>query len=94
MDVRYKPSFSRDLRKIKSDADLNMALFNFLNNVKAAKNIAGILNCKKLEDYTTLYRVKIKLNKKKDYRIGMMIRGNTIWLARLLHRNKIYDEFP
>ncbi len=71
-----------------------MALFNFLNNIKAAKNSEGILHCKKMNDYVTFYRVKIKLNKKKDYRIGMMIRGNIVWLARFLHRDKIYDEFP
>lgn len=94
MDVRYKPSFSRDVRKTKSDAELTMALFHFLNNIKAAKNVEGILHCKKMDDYVTLYRVKIKLSKKKDYRIGMMIRGNTVWLARFLHRDKIYDEFP
>jgi mRNA interferase RelE/StbE len=94
MDVRYKPSFSRDVREIKSDAELALALFNFLNNIRAAKKIEGILNCKKLDDYVTLYRVKIKLSVKKDYRIGMMIRGNTVWLTRFLHRNKIYEEFP
>jgi len=94
MDVRYKPSYSRDLRKIKSDADIVKALFNSINNLKAAKNIEGIYHLKKLEDYTIFYRIKIKLSEKTDYRLVMAIRGNIIWLLRFLPRHKVYDEFP
>jgi mRNA-degrading endonuclease RelE of RelBE toxin-antitoxin system len=94
MDVRYKPSFSRDLRKIKSDSELVRLLFNTINNLKAAKNIEGIYHLKKLEDYTIFYRVKIKLSEKREYRLVVAIRGNIIWLLRFLPRHKVYDEFP
>jgi mRNA-degrading endonuclease RelE of RelBE toxin-antitoxin system len=94
MDVRYKPSFSRDLRKIKSDSELVKLLFNTINNLKAAKNIDGIYHLKKLKEYTIFYRVKIKFNEKKDYRLVIAIRGNIIWLLRFLPRHKVYDEFP
>ncbi|MBI3500778.1 MAG: type II toxin-antitoxin system RelE/ParE family toxin [Bacteroidetes bacterium] len=94
MDVKYKPKYSRDVRKIKSDSELSWALAAVLYNIRSAKNKGQINNLKKLDEYEVFYRIKIKLSHKKDYRLGIMIKGNKVWLLRFLKRRKIYEEFP
>jgi hypothetical protein len=40
-------------------------------------------------------RVEVKVETpKRKYRIGAIIRNETIWLVRFLPRKKIYKEFP
>ena len=93
MELLSKPKFNRDISKIKNK-DVAMVLSAVMYNIKSAKNISNIHNLVKLEKYSVHYRIKIKLDKKRDYRLGMIIRGNKVWLERFLHRNKIYKLFP
>ena len=93
MELRYKPKFTRDIKKIKDKETAN-ALALMMYNIQKARNISGIYNLKKLDDYSVHYRIKVKLDKERDYRVGIIIRKNTVWLLRFLHRNKIYKEFP
>ena len=93
MELLSKPRFTRDISKIKNK-DVAMALAAVLYNLKSAKDISQIHNLVRLEKYSVHYRIKIKLDKKRDYRMGMIIRGNKVWLERFLHRNKIYKLFP
>ena len=93
MVLLSKPKFNRDVAKIRNK-DVALSLAAVLYNIKTAKDISQIHNLVKLEKYSVHYRIKIKLDKKRDYRLGIIIRGNTVWLQRFMHRNKIYKLFP
>ena len=95
MVLKYRPKFFRDLAKIKGrEKELCLAVENAILNLQNASSISEIQNLKRLEQYEVHYRIKIKLDKKRTFRMGLIIRGNTVWLVRLLHRDKIYKEFP
>lgn len=88
MELRYKAQFNRDI-DIK-DAHLLEAVHNAILNVKSAKALSRIHGLKKLRKYKTHYRIKIE----GDYRIGVIIRGKTIWFSRFGHRSNFYKSFP
>ena len=94
MVLKFEKKFYRDLRKISDKELVASILPQIILNVKQAKNVYEINNLKQLEKYTVRYRIKIKLDEKRTYRIGLVIRGNVVWFVRLLHRRKIYKEFP
>jgi len=58
--------------------------------MEIARDLTAIKNLKKLTDYKFLYRVKISEN----YRMGLKIQNNKIWLVRFGHRSTFYKEFP
>ena len=89
MQVEFKGKFRRDLSKIK-DKQVIRAVISAIENVEGASRIAQIQNLVKLKEYEVHYRIEIKGN----YRIGVIIRGEKIWFVRVLHRNKIYKQFP
>lgn len=92
MDVKFKPRFLKDLSPLKSDKELIFSLGKIIQQIEKARNISEIGNLKKLESFESRYRIKIYFDKKRDYRVGMYIKGKTVWFARLLHRRKIYNE--
>lgn len=92
MELRFKPKFLRDLRRI-SDKQSTDAAASIILKIESAKTLSQIPNLKKLEKYHTLYRIKIKLDAKRDYRMVLSIRGETIWAERILHREDVYEYF-
>jgi mRNA interferase RelE/StbE len=75
------------------DKNLLQALDEKLFQLERAKTTAQITGLKKLEGYDTHFRIYVKSGKK-SYRIGAIIRGNTLWLVRFLPRKIIYKRFP
>ncbi len=94
MVLKYDKKFYRDLNKISDKELVSEILPKIIRNVKSANHISEIGHLKQLEKYSVRYRIKIKITDKRTYRIGVIIRGNTVWFVRLLHRNKIYKQFP
>ena len=95
MELKYRPSFFRDISAIKEkDKKLMRAIEKTILQLQKANNIYEIPGLKKLKQYKVHYRIKIKLDTKTTYRLGLMIRGNTVWLIRFRHRDKIYKLFP
>ena len=92
--LKFEKKFNRDLAKINDKQLLTKIIPKIILNVKKDKDASEIDNLKQLEKYSVRYRIKVKINNKKTYRIGLIIRGNTVWFVRLLHRNKIYRQFP
>jgi mRNA-degrading endonuclease RelE of RelBE toxin-antitoxin system len=88
MELKYKGTFKRDFET--ANRALIVAVYQAVMNVKAAKSIEQIHHLKKLHKYKTHYRIRIA----NDYRIGIIIRKNTVWFVRFGHRNIIYKQFP
>jgi len=75
MELKAKGSFYRDLQKF-SNRELALAVQKTLEQLVRAQNISQIPNLKKLKKFKVYYRIQV-LN---DYRIGMVIKNNTIML--------------
>jgi len=89
MELIAKGEFYRNVAKHRN-RELAIAIDETLRQVQQAKSIEDIQQLKKLRKFSVYYRIKVK----DDYRIGVIIRGNKVWLACFGHRNNIYKNFP
>jgi len=88
MKTLYEKSFGRDLKKIK-DKRLLKQVQKIIAQVESATSLADLQNVKKLEGYTTYYRIRVGV-----YRIGIeMTEGQVIFVC-FLNRKDIYRYFP
>lgn len=88
MKVFSKGTFDCDVA-VLSDAVLREKI----EQLEKAPDISHITGLKLLRSYKTHYRIKV-ITDGSSYRIGAVIRGNTIWLVHFLSRKKIYQRFP
>ena len=92
MKILVKPAFGRDIDKIRSRLMLS-ELDKKITQIEKAKSIQNITGIKLLRTYKIHYRIKVE-TASLQYRIGAVVRGNTIWLVRFLPSKKIYELFP
>lgn len=88
MNVEFRKSFEKDLRKIKDEAVL-LRIAAVIEEVENADNLGDISNIKKLQAEGDYYRVRVG-----DYRIGITISNDIIIFVRVLQRKEIYRYFP
>ena len=88
MKATFRPSFLRDLRKVKTQAILRRVQ-GAIENVERADALAEILQLKKLSGTKDFYRIRIG-----DWRLGVVIQGDTVEFVRCLDRKDIYRFFP
>ena len=89
MKFKVEKSFDKDLIKIK-DKKLLQKIQNCLSQIEIAKNVHEIAGTKKIEGFSSFYRIKIG-----DYRLGLeLITDTEIILMRFLHRREVYRYFP
>ena len=88
MNVRFRSSFKKDLKRIK-DPDLLNQVNSAIEAVKATESISAISNLLKLKGYQEFYRIRIG-----NYRIGLRVTDDAVIFVRLLHRREIYRYFP
>jgi mRNA interferase RelE/StbE len=88
MKLVFKSSFERDIKKI-ADKELLSMIKNVISNVEFADNVNDIAHLRKLVNFKSFYRLKVK-----DYRIGLNIDNGTVYFVRFLHRKDIFRVFP
>ena len=89
MELKFKGQFDRDI-DINNRKVLD-AVRDVILNIERAENISQIQNLIKLKKYHTHYRIKVA----GDYRIGVIIRKDTVYFLRFGHRNIFYKKlFP
>lgn len=89
MNTAYKKSFSKDLKRHAKNQKLLDLIKEIILEVEAANKITDIDNLKKLRAEGKYYRIRSG-----DYRIGLIIDGETVTFIRALHRSEIYRYFP
>ena len=92
MNVMTKGTFKRDVSHVKS-LSLLTALREKISQIEEAPALHHITGLKLLQGYKTHYRIHVR-TEENSFRIGAIIRGNTIRLIRFLPRSKIYKIFP
>lgn len=89
MQVKYRETFLKDLRKIKNKAS-KKKVEQVLQRVLQANELSEIPNLKKMKGSNVpAYRIRLG-----DYRIGFYFQNQTVEFARLLSRKDIYKRFP
>lgn len=88
MNLEFKASFVRDLKKIK-DKKLKAQIQGVIEAAEQARSLQEIENIRKLKGSDRYYRVRIG-----DYRIGLSVEKDTITFVRFLHRKDVYRYFP
>jgi mRNA interferase RelE/StbE len=88
MKTLYEKSFGRDLKKIK-DKRLLKQVQKIIAQVELATSLADLQNVKKLEGYTTYYRIRVG-----EYRIGIEVLEGQVIFVCFLNRKDIYRYFP
>jgi len=89
VNLEFKKSFAKDLKKKAKDATLRSRVQEVIQQVDDADRVDEIRNLKKLRAEGNYYRVRLG-----DYRIGLTIEADTVCFVRCLHRSEIYRYFP
>jgi mRNA interferase RelE/StbE len=88
LNLEFKASFVRDLKKIK-DKKLKAQVQGVIEAVEQARSLQEIENIRKLKGSDRYYRVRVG-----DYRIGLSVEKDTVTFVRFLHRKDVYRYFP
>ena len=88
MNVEFKSSFVKDLKKIK-EKQLQGQIRELIEKVESSANITELDHTKKLSGSDVYYRIRLG-----DYRVGLKIENNIVYFIRFLHRKNIYRYFP
>ena len=88
MEIRYRTSFGRDTRR-ERNSDLRRRVERTIEQLQRAPSVASVPGLAAMQGYANHYRIRIG-----DYRLGIIVDGDTAILVRLLHRRDIYRHFP
>jgi mRNA-degrading endonuclease RelE of RelBE toxin-antitoxin system len=88
MNVEFLRQFSKDLDNLVG-ASIRRQVAELIEEFESLDSLPKMANLKKLKGHRNAYRIRLG-----DYRLGFFLEGNTILLARLLHRKEIYKQFP
>lgn len=88
MKVYFERSFQRDLKKI-SDKKVKQNIKKLFADISEANSIMDFSSIIKLKSYKTYYRIRLG-----DYRIGLDVIDNDVYIVRILLRKDIYKFFP
>ena len=89
IDVRYADTFLKDLSALKSTPYYKKIKSICFDELPQCVNVTHIRNLKKMEGYKDFFRIRVG-----DYRIGLLIQGNSVDVLRVLNRKDIYKYFP
>ena len=88
MKVEYRKRFLKDLSEIPNSARKTIETFVFseLPNLGALGSSGKI---ERLTGYPGYFKVRFG-----EYRVGLRLEGDTIFVERVLHRREIYRYYP
>ena len=90
MKTEFKNSFLKDIRAVK-DNKLRSRLEDFIVAVETADNLSQISNFKKLQGQKNKVYYRSRIG---NYRVGLIIKEDTVIFVRFLNRKEIYRYFP
>lgn len=90
MKTEFKDSFLKDIRAVK-DKKLRSRLEQFILAVEKTDNLSQISNLKKLKGQKNNFYYRSRIG---NYRVGLIIKNDTVIFIRFLNRKEIYRYFP
>ena len=88
MKTVFRASFQSDVKKLR-DVTLLASIREAIEKIEQAQNSLEVVNLKKLRGAKGCYRVRVG-----EYRLGLIIVGDTVEFVRCLNRREIYRYFP
>lgn len=88
MKTTFTDSFAKDLERIK-DRTTRQRVAALITAVEQAPSTDEMVHLKRLKSTERAYRIRLG-----DYRVGVLIDGDTVRFVRFLHRKEIYRYFP
>ena len=88
MKVIFRSSFLRDLKKIH-DPQVLIQIKKAIEEVESASSFTQINHISTMSGAENFYRIRLG-----EYRIGLVLAGDTLEFIRCLHRREIYHYFP
>ncbi len=86
MNIEIKKSFVKDAKKLATSVQKDV--FNLIKELELATDLEKF-DIKKMVGYLKFYRLRLG-----NYRIGLCIENNIIFLVRIAKRDAIYKIFP
>ena len=88
MNVAFRRSFERDLKRIK-DKQVLARVAEAIREVEAAERPDEIRHLESLSGFAGYYRIRVG-----SYRIGVVLEGSEMEFVRCLDRRDLYRYFP
>jgi mRNA interferase RelE/StbE len=88
MNVTFRQSFARDLKKVKDQAVLDR-IRRAIEQVEGAATPQAVGELKKMSGTGNFYRIRVG-----DYRLGVVVEGDYVEFVRCLSRRELYRFFP
>lgn len=89
MRTEFRKSFVKDLKRHAKDKQLLARIQGIILEVEAADTLTAINNLKKLKAEGSYFRIRSG-----NYRLGLIVKNETVTFVRALHRSEIYRYFP
>ncbi|MDX1522243.1 MAG: type II toxin-antitoxin system RelE/ParE family toxin [Anaerolineae bacterium] len=89
MEVRYRQSFLRDLKRLKRQPVYDRIYELVFTTIPDVDTLKDIPNVKAMKGYPNRYRIRIG-----SYRIGIEAHQDKVEVMRVLHRREFYRYFP
>jgi len=88
VNVQFRASFAKDLRKI-NDKSILRRIRETIEQIEQTEVLQDIPNLKKLKGGANYFRIRVG-----EYRIGIVIEEKVVTFVRCLNRKEIYRYFP
>ena len=88
MNVLFSAKFNKDISKIVEN-DLSERVALVIEDLENAPKLSSVANVRKMSGYSGYFRIRIG-----DYRLGIYVDNDDVYLHRFAHRKKIYNIFP
>ncbi len=89
MDVRYRESFLRDLKKLKKHPIYDRIVTLAFQTLPDAEDLRQVPSLKSMTGHPHRYRIRIR-----SYRVGIQVEGSAVEVVRVLDRRDFYRYFP
>jgi mRNA interferase RelE/StbE len=89
VEVKYRESFLRDLKKLKGQPVYDKVFELAFTALPEADRLRDVTGVKAMRGYPSRYRIRIGA-----YRIGIEAHGDHVEVMRVLHRREFYRYFP
>ena len=89
MEVQYRKSFLRDLKKLKGQPGYDKIFELAFTTLPEADRLRDVTGVKAMRGYPNRYRIRIGA-----YRVGIEAHGDNVEVMRVLHRREFYRYFP
>ena len=89
MEVQYRKSFLRDLKKLKRQPVYDRIFELAFTTLPRADRLRDVTGVKAMRGYPNRYRIRIG-----NYRVGIEVHGDNVEVMRVLYRREFYRYFP